>query len=263
MGVLLALLSSQFYISLNLAFALLNLNTSGFLFGPGYSSDTAGDGPKDGHEEKKTSTKKRRRIDSLGSKVLPEVTRKEKLKRNISWTPEAVKSDAELDNMVIGQKTCCSKNHEKGCFMEIFLKSKGVYDVTSAYEFCRNTQEIARNKNPRERKEYLQEIFRSVSHLDERDNTWVHNFSLRVNSIQYPVCRQVFAEVHGFTKYSFDSIASVLKNSKTHRVCGEHHRAYGDSIPPFSYNEYQDICDDNIRDGTAGKFNYYCNIKNK
>ena len=81
------------------------------LFGKGFSSDNAGDGPA----VEKGPPQKRRRI--TGQKTLPEVRNEQPI---IVALLKDVKTDAQIRQVISQQVKCCSKCEGSGCFMKLF-----------------------------------------------------------------------------------------------------------------------------------------------
>ena len=103
------------------------------LFGPEFSSDNSGVGPEDalGHSSTSSVRKTSVRNDSAGSAK----SVRKKLKKDDSM--HHVKSDTELDGIVLRQTEYCRKHcnssSEKGCLMNAFQLEPGKFDVTKAY----------------------------------------------------------------------------------------------------------------------------------
>lgn len=233
------------------------------LFGPEYSSDDSGDGPSDDDGPVKESLVKktniRKRSNSAGAKLFRKKA-KEPTRKILNF------SDDRLDDMVQRQRRYCEINcHDrflgKGCFMDAFKVSDGVYDSTQAYKYIRDKHGILNGMDTKQRYAEASRLFQEHSALDTNTGKWKHNWNfkyqveggLRTKNCCFPC----FADIHGFTKCTLEKVAKVIKEERIEkpertlvaesRITSKlDHKPFLDSTPDGrSFNEIEQVFRDN------------------
>jgi len=180
------------------------------LFGPGFSSDNSGDGPEN-------KRKKNYRRDSVGSVK----TVRKKLRKEEDF--KSPKTDAELLSIIEGQANHCRRKckcSEKGCFMDAFKIGPGQFDSTKAYACMRENQAKVLNMTKQEKTQEGIRLFWQHTSTDSTNGKWKHDWHFikeTVSGVKQKIkcCIKVFAELHGFSKNTFENISAVLKKQLT------------------------------------------------
>ena len=140
-------------------------------FGPGYSSDNAGDGPPN----------KKPRIDGIstsrGNTSLPEVAKSKKRSFDLHNNPKhrfQSDDDKRILRILTNQKNCCSQGEIAGCFCSIFTVD-GSVNYGKALEEFKNRRREANTYSSEVRTIKLRELFLSVSIFDEKSKSWSRN----------------------------------------------------------------------------------------
>jgi hypothetical protein len=100
--------------------------------------------------------------------------------------------------------------------MDAFRIDAGKFDTTKAYKFIREKQAKLLNKSKEEKYQEAIRLFQQHTSSKIVKGKWKHDWYFMIEGVtglkeKVKCCMRTFAELHGFTQYSFEIISKTLK----------------------------------------------------
>jgi hypothetical protein len=155
-------------------------------------------------------------------------------------------------------RNCCNKAGENDCCLLQYFPTKDIQctkinstDWDPCLKFVQDCQSKIRFKNPDEKKDFLEEIFKESMQppYTGSESKQKNNFILKMDYVlpgKRKVCRKIFCYVYGYTQYSLGECSKAIRAGIKFRLFNVK-KFTEEHIHEYNHRESANILKDNVK----------------